>query len=175
MSINDKIRSFFNIADDTEINDIFENIKSNLSNGNFKFVVLMDKLTDRLRDLLSYLNINCNFDFYAVELDYYKFDSYEIIIPKLYGNETRKKSVSSTSAAARKKWDEKSFLEDINNKNDENIVIKLNELYAFAKEISDEIIFGTGIENASATPMININNKKVRLFYLYSNGRLQLP
>jgi len=84
-----------------EIEDATENlnyIKANLSDGSIKFVVLMDKLHDALKDLVVFVNQNSKFDLYAVELEYYRHKSFEIIIPKLYGAEVKKAVQSSSSS-----------------------------------------------------------------------------
>ena len=73
-------------------------IKNNLSEGNIKFVVLMDSLDDRLKDLILYVNQNSKFDIYAVDFEYYKHDQFEIVIPKLYGSEVKKDILLKTRA-----------------------------------------------------------------------------
>ena len=50
----------------------------------------MNKLDSRLKDLIRYLNQNSKFDIYGIELEYYKFEQYENVIPKLYGAEVKK-------------------------------------------------------------------------------------
>lgn len=91
-----------------EVDDASENlrvIRANLADGSIKFVVLMDKLHDTLKDLVIFVNQNSKFDLYAVELEYYKHKTFEIIIPKLYGAEV-KKDVTSTSGNGNKpKWE----------------------------------------------------------------------
>lgn len=89
-----------------EIEDATENlnyIKANLSDGSIKFVVLMDKLHDALKDLVVFVNQNSKFDLYAVELEYYRHKSFEIIIPKLYGAEVKKAVQSSSSSSYSRK------------------------------------------------------------------------
>ena len=88
-TINQRINDFFGISEE-EINTLLENTKSNLREGNFKFVVLMDHLHDQLKDLIIFLNNNSEFTVYAVELEYYKHNEFEIIIPRLYGAEVKK-------------------------------------------------------------------------------------
>lgn len=90
-----KLQDFFTLDDEASAT-LLQNVRTNLSTGKFKFVVLMDQLHDRLKDLIVFINQNSQFDVYAVELDYYKHDKFEIIIPKLYGAEV-KKDVTSTS------------------------------------------------------------------------------
>jgi len=75
---------------------LWDNVRIKLDDSSYKFVVLMDHLDDRLKDLIGYLNQNSKFDIYAVELEYYKFNDLEIVIPKLFGAGT-KKQVSSRS------------------------------------------------------------------------------
>jgi predicted glycosyltransferase involved in capsule biosynthesis len=81
ISFKDKFEDFFQI----DSASAFENVQKNLSYGVIKFVVLMDKLHDRLKDPIVYVNQNSKFDFYAVEFEYYKHNEFEIIIPKFDG------------------------------------------------------------------------------------------
>lgn len=94
VGLQSKLQDFFTL-DDEASTALLQNVRTNLSTGKFKFVVLMDQLHDRLKDLIVFINQNSQFDVYAVELDYYKHDRFEIIIPKLYGAEV-KKDVTST-------------------------------------------------------------------------------
>ncbi len=89
VSINDKLSDHFQLSNE-DLELLLNRMRENLSHGNFKFVVLMDSLEDRLKDLIMYINQNSAFDIYGVELEYYKHDSFEIIIPKLYGAQVKK-------------------------------------------------------------------------------------
>lgn len=89
MPLEEKLQEFFTL-DLVQIEQLLANVQKNLNTGTFKFVVLMDKLHDRLRDLIVYMNSNSNFDIYAVELEYYRHKDFEIIIPHLYGAEVKK-------------------------------------------------------------------------------------
>ena len=87
MSLQEKIQDFFEIEDSQPAID---SMVKNVQTGNIKFVILMDKVEDRLKDLVAYVNQNSRFDIYAVDLEYYKYNEFEIIIPKLYGSEVKK-------------------------------------------------------------------------------------
>lgn len=91
VSLEQLLRDSFNVTEE-EIQDIYNMMKTNLSEGSFKFVVLMDEIHRELKDIIQFLNHNSNFDIYAVELEFYKFDQYEIMIPKLFGSEIKKSS-----------------------------------------------------------------------------------
>ena len=88
-TVREKIQSFFSL-DETGVESILSNMSTNLNEGNFKFVVLMDTIHDQLKDLILFMNQNSKFDIYGVELEYYKHDDFEIIIPKLFGAEVKK-------------------------------------------------------------------------------------
>lgn len=89
----EKYQEFFGLDDATEN---LLSIKANLSEGMIKFVVLMDSLDERLKDLIVYVNQNSKFDIYAVDFEYYKHDQFEIVIPKLYGSEVKKDLLQKT-------------------------------------------------------------------------------
>lgn len=89
INTTEKIKEYFAL-DDEQLQITLSQMKNNLNEGSFKFVVLMDSLEDRLKDLIIYMNQNSKFDIYGVELEYYQHDSFEILIPKLYGNEVKK-------------------------------------------------------------------------------------
>ena len=97
-TLTEKLQNFFDI-DSESTSTLMENMKSNLASGTFRFVVLMDSLERRLKDLILFMNRNSQFDVYAVELEYYKYQEYELIIPRLYGGEI-KKEVTGVRASA---------------------------------------------------------------------------
>ncbi|MFH1694549.1 MAG: hypothetical protein ABH880_02230 [Patescibacteria group bacterium] len=168
VSLNEKLSTHFNLEEDA-LNQLLENVKSNLSDGVLRFVVLMDKLEDRLKDLILYVNQNSQFDIYAVELEYYKHDEYEIVIPKLYGAEV-KKDISVRSSSPRKKWDEQSLLEDAHQRLDEDELTAFTKIYTFSKEHADKINYGSGIYG-TFSPIFS-RASKMSLFTLGTDKRL---
>jgi hypothetical protein len=116
-SFAEKYAEFFNLNDASESMD---RIKANLSNGVIKFVVLMDSLHSALKDLVIYVNQNSMFDIYAVELEYYKHNEFEIVIPKIFGAEV-KKSVSTRNDS--NKFDNQKIISWIEDASIDNLVI----------------------------------------------------
>jgi hypothetical protein len=96
MTFRDKLAEFFSL-DEKGVDDLTDSMRKNLDEGSLKFVVLMDKLDEQLKDLVTYVNQNSQFDIYAVELEYYKHDIYEIIIPRIFGDEVTKTSKTKSS------------------------------------------------------------------------------
>lgn len=172
MSLLDKLKDSFQL-DDENTTPLIHNIRRNLSEGHFKFVVLMDKLEDRLKDLIVYINQNSHFDVYAVELEYYKHDQYEIIIPKLYGAEVKKDVKSSGSNSARKVWSIESFWEDATSRLSSAQLVGIKKLYEWALSSADEITLGTGATVGSFNPKYQKIGTRSFLS-IYSDGRVQV-
>jgi hypothetical protein len=95
-TVRERIISFFSFEED-QVDILLNNLRDNLNNGNFKFVVLMDTIHDQLKDLILYMNQNSKFDIYGVELEYYKHGEFEITIPKLFGAEVKKDIIPKRS------------------------------------------------------------------------------
>lgn len=170
MTLDEKLADFFAI-DETQTEELLEQVKINLSSASFKFVVLMDKLERRLKDLIIFLNQNSQFDVFAVELEYYKKDQFEIIIPKIHGAEVKKAVTSNQVSGKRKKWDEASFLADLQTRlKDSSAALKL---YEYSKQTGDVINWGTGIDKGSANVIFKAVSHR-SAYSLYSDGTLQL-
>jgi len=173
MPVNEKLKEYFGF-EDGEVETFWNNVRANLNDGSFKFVVLMDKLHKRLKDLIVFLNQNSQFDIYAVELEYYKHDQFEIMIPKLFGAEVKKDiAVSSGGASSRKTWTLEDFWEDAKNRLSIEELECIKKIYKFAEETADDITLGTGSSSGSFNPKYDdISN---RSFYtVFSDGRVAI-
>lgn len=172
IGLNQKIKNFFDIDDDG-VSALLDNVEKNLNDGKFKFVVLMDKLHNRLKDLIVFINTNSEFDIYAVEMEYYKLDDREIIIPKIFGAEVKKDIAVSTSSV-RGEWDKNKFFQSLENNLNTSQVEKMKEIYNKFEKISDNIRWGTGTTNGSYAPIINSISPTRSILSVYSNGRLSI-
>jgi len=173
VSLNQKLKDFFGI-DDEGVFTLFENFKKNFNEGNFKFVVLMDKLHNQLKDLIIFINENSRFDIFAVEMEYYKYEDYEIMIPKLFGAEVKKNIGVSSSSSMRRKWEEKSYFEDAATKLKEQELNAVRQLYEFSKNHAENISWGTGVTKASFSPKFSKISSTKSLYTVRSDGKLSL-
>jgi len=169
ISFEEKIKDFFNI-DTEQVDLILESIKRNLQQGNIKFVILMDAIEERLKDLIVYINQNSQFDIYAVQMEYYKFEKYEIVIPKLFGVEV-KKSMSTSGSRVMKAWTPDEFLLDAKNRLTREQYKSVEKLFNFSTQNSDDIVLGKGQGVATVNPIFSkISERKI--YGLDSNGKL---
>lgn len=134
-TLTQRISEFFNISEE-EAGALLDNTRKNINEGNFKFVILMDHLHDQLKDLIVYLNNNSQFTVYAVELEYYKHEDQEILIPKLYGAEVKKDLGNKPISKIIPTDDE--FLSAYDGRNEKNKVSELISLLNKIKNSPDE-------------------------------------
>ena len=167
-----ELQEFFSVSEE-EASGILENMAKNLDGGNFKFVVLMDKLHGQLKDLIIFINQNSKFDLYAVELEYYKYEEHEIVIPRLFGAEVKKDI--KVSSGAGKQWTEELFLQDSREKNDEKTCQIITDLYEFTKQSADVVEWGRGQEKGTFTFKLRHPDSKsgvISLIDVRSNGTI---
>ena len=170
INLNQKLTEFFELEEE-DIKPLLENIETNLNEGKFKFVVLMDKLHDQLKDLIVYINENSKFDIFAVELEYYKHDTFEILIPKLFGAEV-KKDIEVASARQIKLWGEESFFIEAKQSLSSKEFLLANDLYKFFKD-NFAIKFGTGITCGSFIVQITYKDKIISLLKITTKGKIK--
>ena len=132
MDFESKYSEFFGLDD---ISNNLSCIRDNLNAGNIKFVILMDKLYSSLKDLIIYINQNSQFDIYASTLEYYKYNDYEIVIPKLFGSEVKKDIMSRKSTSndyqtiTASEYDNYTLHNDNLTDDSKHIILKLRDIY----------------------------------------------
>jgi len=167
LNATEKIAEFFNLDED-EVEAVFEKARTNLNGGVFRFVVLMDKLDDRLKDLILFVNQNSQFDIFAVEFEYYKHETQEIIIPRIFGTEVKKDIAVSTSNSARRKWNEDTLLQEAQDKLSADEFSAYKKIYDFSKERADKINFGTGAQGSFSPIFEKLSSKSLYSVYVSS-------
>lgn len=144
-TMKEKASEFFGI-DEQATDELLDGVRQNLGSASFKFVVLMDKLEKRLKDLIIFLNQNSQFDVFAVELEYYKKEQFEIIIPKIHGAEVKKevRSVRDNGTRQYRKWDDASFIQQASDTVNQPQFAQLMKIYNWCKENTDSVEYGDG-------------------------------
>jgi hypothetical protein len=172
-TVQDRIKEFFDL-DDQESDDLVESVKRNLHDGRFKFVVLMDRLYEQLKDLIAFIDENSNFSVFAVELEYYEHENQEILIPKLFGAKIKN---TGRQPSDRLKWDEEKFLQKAREQTSQSEAYSiLEKLLNFTKGNSDKLDWGTGAESGSFT--FKLQNPKsesdyISLFTVWTSGNIR--
>ncbi len=170
-TLTEKVQDFYE-ADEETVATLLQNLRQNLRDGKFRFVILMDRLEDRLRHLIAFVNQNSRFDIFGVELEFYKFHEYEIIIPKLYGAEVKKEVGVATSVRTKGNWNDVSFFEDAEKKLSPQDVERLRKIYQFSIEHA-QLSWGTGALGSFSAKFSSVSAAR-SLYSVFSNGDLWL-
>jgi len=109
---------------------------------------------------------------FGVELEFYEYEDWEILIPKLFGAEV-KKTVGRTSKSGRKKWDGASFFEDAKERLSSEHLQAVEELYEWSQDAADQIDWGTGAQRGSFNPKFDYVHQR-SVFSVYSDGEMSL-
>jgi hypothetical protein len=175
MGLGPKVRDFFSIDED-HIPGYLDRLRENVARGRFRFVVLMDRIDDRLKTLISFVNTNSQFDVFGVELDFYQHQEFEIIIPNMYGAERMKSEPAGSSRSSRpgRRWDEMSFFEQASDRlSDASHLNALRRLYEWGERSAGEISWGEG--QTTGTFNLVFPNRKVRqFFHVNTVGRIAI-
>lgn len=86
-SFADALAEYYELEDASEV---LEQIEKNLSEGNLRFLVMMDEIEPHLKDLVRFINQNSKYDLYALETSMYKNGDQEILITQIFGDEIKK-------------------------------------------------------------------------------------
>jgi len=130
--------------------------------------VLMDTLHERLKDLILFLNERSRFTVYAVSMEFYRHEGFEIVIPKLFGAERRSALVGQPKAV-----DEQTFFEDAKRHLSEEELTAVRSVYEFAKQSGAGIDWGRGLTRGSFSPKYPHISRR-SLFTVTSKGKLRL-
>ena len=168
MSFQEKAIAFFNI-DNEQLNLMLENMKFNLKDGNIKFVILMDSMDERLKDLIIYVNQNSRFDIYAVQLEYYKFQEYEIMIPKIFGVEVKKNIRTSVI-----NWNKDRILEELKGKMSSKAFGYIQSIFDLIEKENLQVMYGKSKTYGYFAAKIKIEQKKFELISFYTTPELYL-
>jgi hypothetical protein len=113
-------------------------VEGNLREGRFRFVVVMDKLSDDIKNHIAFLNYVTKDDYWVlgIELEFYnppKYGNLQIVVPTMFGNEsTEKRSIASSQSGTIR--DEDSFLDALAKNVSDDVVQVAKELLAWCKD-----------------------------------------
>lgn len=166
-----KVKSWFKLEDE-EASLLIEAMEGNLHAGTIKYVILMNRLDDRLRDLILYLNQHSNFTIYAVEMQFYRHEGLEIVIPHLFGAEAGKVPKATGATTKRGSWNPESLFENARQHLTSHEMLAFQTLYDFSTSHA-QVGWGQGKEYGSISAVFPGLGAEP-LYWLFSSGSLTL-
>ena len=136
-SLNDELEQF----GEDKFEDLKEKIEDNFSNSRFKFVIVMDEVDDKTKNIVGFLTENSEFTIILIEFKHYSHDGNDIIVPELYGYEIEK-----TKKSAQRKhydWDRQELFDHISDFFTENEVNAVQKVHDFIESCgSNSVRYG---------------------------------
>lgn len=195
MSADEFVETFDDLADAplyqtmaNELGEEFEEsafkdaLTENLDQGEFTLIVAVDKINDELKEIILYLNAHSDCTVGALELEYFKDEKQELLVPRLYGGpEVKEATGRETSSRKTKKWNRELFLKDAHSNVDnvdEEMTIEyvhaLEDLLDFSEENADEVVWGVGKDYGSFGFKVHTKTGKATIFYAYSDATIMV-
>lgn len=147
--------------------EIIKLVKENIVNGNINFIILMDNVPSALKHLISFMNQNSQFSIYGVELEYYTYEDYEMLIPHVFGTETKKRVVS---VSKERMIDADMFLQEI----EDEIGSTESEVIQKILEWAEENNFDIKYSGQSLRLEINHKNINYKPLKIYNSGLIEI-
>lgn len=158
------ISEFFEKREDWDREAFEGNLKNSLLKGKFKLLVVVDRVNEELKRIITYVNQVLGVELYALELTYFKDEKgAEILVPSIHGGIRKPPSHPRV-------WDEDSFFEDVKTRiTDPGTLQTMREIYDFSKQ-NGKVVFGKGAIYGTFRFRIPYRSKDVDLFSIQSDG-----
>ncbi len=137
-----------------QTDEYFDRMQQNLREGQLRIIFFLEESPVELRSVVDFLNRQMErSEVLLVEARQYSHGGTKIVVPTLFGytEEARmvKRSVTVSSAAARRRWDRASYLADATKKLLPEHVHSVESLLDFCISLGSDITWGTGNRNGS--------------------------
>ena len=158
-----KLQEF--IGDDTDIERFWQNVKTNLKAGKVRLIIVADKIPSELQRIVEFLNTQMDpAEVLAVEIKQFVGKDLKTLVPRVIGQ--------TAGVRGKRKWDEISFFQELERRNDVETVKIAREILKWAKEKKLRIWWGEGLKDGSFYPMLDYKNDVHWLFAIWTFGRI---
>jgi len=159
-------------ANPDELNSIeifWNQVRTNLQAGRIRLLFVADEIPRELQKIVEFLSRQMSpAEVLAVELRQYKNGKITTLVPRVIGQTAAEKKPTTIG-----KWDEASFFRKLKITCSLDVIKATARILNWAKEKSDEILWGSGGERGSFAPMIENRGSKHSLFAVKTNGVIE--
>ena len=156
----------------------WQQVKVNLQAGRVRLVFVADEIPSELRRIVEFLNQQMDpAEVLAVEIKQYVSGNLRTLVPSVIGQTAeaqQRKGTGGTAAKASRRWDEKSFFQEVRSQVAEGEVHVAEELYRWATDHAAYVRWGKGTLAGSFTPILEHRGEEYSLFACYTNGYVEL-
>jgi len=164
-------------VEDFEESVFKENLTDNLKEGRFTLIVAVDHINDELREIILYLNAHSDCTVGALELEYFRDEQRELLVPHLYGGpEVKEAAGKKSTRRENREWNRDSFFRATREEQglDEEYVNALEELLDFSQKNADEFVWGKGGKYGSFGFKIAKGEHVAAVFFAYTDATINI-
>ncbi|MDY6804826.1 MAG: hypothetical protein SXA11_13590 [Cyanobacteriota bacterium] len=157
----------------------WQKVKTNLQAGKTRLVFVADDIPPELRRMVEFLNKQMDpVEVLAVEIkQYVSQDGLKTLVPRVIGQTTEAQQRKSSATRERRRWDEASFFQELENRRgiDEAEMARHIHGWARGKEPLISIQWGTGDTYGGFAATLNVDGRKyLQLLTVDISGSLEI-
>jgi len=166
------LNGFLGDKADTEI--FWQNVKTNLQAGKIRLLIVADEIPSELQRIVEFLNAQMDpAEILAVEIKQFVGKNLKTLVPRVIG-QTGEAQQRKTGGVRKKKWDEISFFQELEKRNDTDVSRIVREMLEWSKEKKLRIWWGEGGKIGSFYPMLDYEDEPNWLFSVWTYGRFDI-
>jgi hypothetical protein len=148
-------------------------VAENLTEGAFRLVIAVDQITDELKRTVVYINRHTvpQLRLLALELRYAVDEGVEILLPEIYGEES---ADDKGPGGVKRRWDEASFLRELESKRDQSEAEVARELLEWARVQTSSIFWGSGRISGSFQPVLDHASQAYYPLGVWTYGKIEI-
>ena len=131
--------------------EFWQKVKTNLQAGKIRLLFVADEIPSELRRIVEFLNTQMDpAEVLAVEIRQYASGALKTLVPRVIGQTEGAKQKKPGIIRETRKWDERSFFEELTKNQGREVTEIVKSLYGFGERIG-KVDWGTGSGSGSFT------------------------
>lgn len=161
--------------DSDEIDEFWENVKTNLQAGRIRMIFVADVIPASLQRIVEFLNNQLDpAEVIAIEVKQFTGDGTKTLVPRVIGKtaETQKKSSSYRESGIQ--WTPDRYYSELLSKKSSAEVSVAKAIEKWVKERGHELYWGRGKQDGGFVPWFYHKNIKHQIFAVYTYGVVEI-
>ncbi|MCX6909057.1 MAG: hypothetical protein NTY01_13585 [Verrucomicrobia bacterium] len=162
-------------GDDTNVDQLWQNVKTNLQAKKIRLVFVADEIPAELCRIIEFLNEQMDpTEVLGVEIKQYVGKELRTLVPRVVGQTAEAQQKKSGGSREMRQWNEVSFLEELTKQYPDGVEVA-RAVLQWAKTNTQRISWGTGSQTGSLSPLIEHNGRKHKLVAIWPYGTMEIP
>ena len=164
------------IGEEADPEDFWQKVKTNLQAGKVRLIFVADEIPSELKRIVEFLNEQMDpAEVIAIEIKQFVGEGFKSMVPRVVGQTAQ--AQKKKGIQRKKKWNEKSFMEVFQQREDKSEEIVAKKILDWAKSKDLPIWWGEGAKSGSFYVLFDYKNKPYYILALrtgYTNGYVEM-